>query len=167
MKKVTLSEEALQVLVASSEVPEKPEVKAEEIAGTVEEAVDPTVELQASFDAYKVQAEDKENILKASVEAKDAEIAAKVEEISALQESIKAMSDIIGGQLVKMRTALSLGAVDCTKMSAKELVDTYAVTAGQFAKSLPVGGVAKTEEVKKEAAIASSHDASGYKSLGF
>jgi hypothetical protein len=78
------------------------------------------------------------------------------------------LKKIVAGQLLRMRVALSLGAVDCDAMSASEVAREFNSTSAQFMKALPVGSVVPVEkEEEPKQAIQSSLDESSYRSLGF
>ena len=158
MKKVVipeLSPEALAQVV--TETPVVP---------VVEETPTP-VETPATVDVNAQMAEEITQ-LKAQLEVMAAKDVEHAEALTKLKASTDGLKGIVVSQISRMRTAMSLSSVDMSSWDVDAVVTEYSAVAESFTKSFPVGGVVtKTEEKQAEKIIATSLDASAYKSVGF
>jgi len=157
MKKIVipeLSPEALAQVVTETPVIE-PVVK-EIVIEPAAVVVDPTIQLSEEITQLKGQIEGHAEVLA----AKDAEYAA-------LKASAEGVKGIVVSQISRMRTAMSLAQVDMSALDLDAVLVEYSAVVTNFNK-FPVGGVVtKTEEKQAEKIIATSLDASAYKSVGF
>ena len=180
MKKKILSPEALAALAAGKTFEAKAEVDgAGETTETVVEAAAETSEETEQPDfAGQIEA------LTAEKTELQAQVATLTETISGLEAAtiavdakIKAASDeveeykaIVVGHIAAMRIGLSLSAVDMANWTAEAILREYSSVSKSFEKSFAAGSRVPETPAKKEEvvpAIASSHDAAGYASLGF
>jgi hypothetical protein len=160
-----LSEEALKTLLADAPVEMvAAEQNSDESVPTsvVAEVIENVAPVEPSAEAIALEA------LKVEFEAYKAEAELKLADLEAKVSETDELKNIVAGQLLRMRVALKLGAVDCVAMSAGEVVKEFNATSTQFMKALPVGSVVPVEKEEEPLkAIQSSLDESSYRSLGF
>jgi len=162
-----LSEEALKTLLADAPVEMvAAEQNSDESvpASVVAEVIENVAPVEPSAEAVALEA------LKVEFEAYKAEAELKLADLEAKVSETDELKNIVAGQLLRMRVALSLGAVNCNAMSASEVAKEFHSTSANFMK-LPVGSVVPVEKeeatTKKESVVPDSIVAGHYKSLGF